>query len=70
VLCAERRAPGMAEDEVGLGDGPNVWGVALFRSLRATGPRSASEQAAYSKYLDERLIARMRVPTARTAPRG
>ena len=37
-----------------LGDGPNVWGVALFRSLRATEPRSASEQAAYSKYLDER----------------
>src|SRR6187200_3583890 len=37
-----------------LGDGPNVWGVALFRSLLATEPRSASEQAAYSKYLDER----------------
>jgi hypothetical protein len=37
-----------------LGDGPNVWGVALFRSLRTTEPRSASEQAAYSKYLDER----------------
>ena len=26
----------------------------LFRSLRATEPRSASEQAAFSKYLDER----------------
>jgi hypothetical protein len=37
-----------------LGDGPNVWRVALFRSLLATEPRSASEQAAYSKYLDER----------------
>jgi len=37
-----------------LGDGPNPWGVALFRSLRETSPRSASEQAAYSKYLDER----------------
>ena len=24
-----------------LGDGPNLWGVALFRSLRATEPRSA-----------------------------
>jgi hypothetical protein len=37
-----------------LGDAPNPWGVALFRSLRETSPRSASEQAAYSKYLDER----------------
>src|SRR3954447_2023524 len=33
---------------------PNRWGVALFESLRSTQPRSASEQAAYSKYLDER----------------
>ena len=37
-----------------LGNAPNAWGAALFRSLRATEPRSASEQAAYSKYLDER----------------
>ena len=32
----------------------NPWGVALFRTLRATDPRSATEQAAYSKYLDQR----------------
>jgi hypothetical protein len=37
-----------------LGNAPNRWGVALFRSLRATQPRSAAEQAAFSKYLDER----------------
>jgi hypothetical protein len=37
-----------------LGNAPNPWGVTLFRSLRATKPRSASEQAAFSKYLDER----------------
>jgi hypothetical protein len=37
-----------------LGNAPNPWGVALFRSPRATQPRSASEQAAFSKYLDER----------------
>ena len=37
-----------------LGNAPNPWGVALFRSLRTTKPRSASEQAAFSKYLDER----------------
>ena len=37
-----------------LADAPNEWGVALFRSLRATEPRSATEQAAFAKYLDER----------------
>jgi hypothetical protein len=37
-----------------LGDGPNAWGVALFRSLRETEPRSPSAQAAFAKYLDER----------------
>jgi hypothetical protein len=36
-------------------DAMNPWGVALFRSLRAVEPRSASEQAAYSKWLDQRL---------------
>jgi hypothetical protein len=33
----------------------NPWGVALFRTLQGTEPRSASEQAAYSKWLDLRL---------------
>jgi hypothetical protein len=37
-----------------LGDTPNPWGVALFNSLRAIEPRSASAQAAFAKYLDER----------------
>jgi hypothetical protein len=37
-----------------LSIGPNAWGVALFRSLLTVEPRSASEQAAYAKYLDER----------------
>src|SRR3954451_8180718 len=36
-------------------DAMNPWGVALFRSLRAVQPRTASEQAAYSKWLDQRL---------------
>jgi hypothetical protein len=38
-----------------LGDAPNPWGVALFRSLRDVEPRTASEQAAYAKWLDQRL---------------
>jgi len=37
-----------------LGDAPNRWGKALFGTLRVTVPRSASAQAAFSKYLDER----------------
>jgi hypothetical protein len=37
-----------------LGNALNPWGVALFRGLRATEPRSASAQAAFSKYLDQR----------------
>ena len=37
-----------------LGDAQNPWGVAVFRSLRGTEPRSPSEQAAFSKYLDQR----------------
>ena len=47
-----REWPGM---EAGtLGDAPNPWGVAIFRSLGATEPRSPSEQTAYAKYLDQR----------------
>ena len=37
-----------------LGDGYNPWGVAMFRILRTAEPRSASEQAAYSTWLDQR----------------
>jgi hypothetical protein len=36
-------------------DAMNPWGVVLFRSLRTVEPRTASEQAAYSKWLDQRL---------------
>ena len=36
-------------------DAMNPWGVALFRSLRGVEPRTASEQAAYAKWLDQRL---------------
>jgi len=37
-----------------LGNAMNPWGVALFRTLRSTEPRSPSEQAAFAKYLDQR----------------
>jgi len=37
-----------------LGDAYNPWGVTMFATLRTTEPRSASEQAAYGKWLDQR----------------
>ena len=37
-----------------LGDIVNPWGVATFRILRTVEPKSASEQAAYAKWLDQR----------------
>jgi hypothetical protein len=37
-----------------LGDTVNPWGVATFRTLKTVEPRTASEQAAYSKWLDQR----------------
>ena len=37
-----------------LTDGYNPWSVAMFRTLRTVEPRSASEQAAYGKWLDQR----------------
>jgi len=36
-------------------DAANPWGVALFRTLRGIEPKTASEQAAYAKWLDQRL---------------
>ena len=35
------------------GDTINPWSIALFRSLELVSPRTASEQAAYSKWLDQ-----------------
>jgi Protein of unknown function (DUF4239) len=36
------------------GDTINPWSAALFQSLRLTDPKSATEQAAYAKWLDQR----------------
>jgi hypothetical protein len=36
-------------------DAMNPWGVALLRTLRTVDPRTPSEQAAYSNWLDQRL---------------
>jgi hypothetical protein len=57
VVCYARAVvydewPRMVSDT--LGDDINPWGVAMFRTLQTTEPRSASEQTAYSKWFDQR----------------
>src|SRR3954453_14946623 len=37
-----------------LTDGYNPWGIAMFAPLKTVEPHSAAEQAAYSKWLDQR----------------
>ena len=37
-----------------IGDTVNPWGVATFRTLKTVEPQSASEQAAFAKWLDQR----------------
>jgi hypothetical protein len=37
-----------------LANGHNPWGIAMFQTLKTVEPRSAVEQAAYSKWLDQR----------------
>jgi hypothetical protein len=36
-----------------LGDNLNAWGVELFRTLKTVEPRTASEQSAYDKWLEQ-----------------
>jgi hypothetical protein len=38
----------------GLGAGHNPWGLTMFRTLQTVEPRTAAEQAAYGKWLDQR----------------
>src|SRR3954465_5241433 len=37
-----------------LGNGYNPWGIAMFQTLKTVDPRTAAEQAAYGKWLDQR----------------
>ena len=37
-----------------LTEGYNLWGVAMFHTLKTVDPHSASQQAAYGKWLDQR----------------
>ena len=55
LLRPRRRPQRVAGDAAtALGDIVNPWGVAMFRTLQTVEPQSASEQAAYSKWFDQR----------------
>ena len=72
LLRAHRRAPGVAADEVGgsATDLVNPWGVAMFRTLLTIEPRTAAEQAAYGKWLDQQSDRRPPGRTGHTAPKA
>jgi hypothetical protein len=56
LICYARSVAGdeWSEMEDGtLGDAVNPWGVELFRTLQGVQPRSATEQSAYDKWLDQ-----------------
>jgi hypothetical protein len=58
LLCYGRSVVGQewpAMENGTQGDTINPWGVALFRTLRAVDPRTPAQQAAYAKWLDQRL---------------
>ena len=56
LICYARTVAGPEWDrmEAGTqGDAINPWGVALFQTLAGVEPRTASEQSAYDKWLDQ-----------------
>ena len=57
LVCYARSVAGVQWDrmEAGtLGDDLNPWSIKLFNTLKRADPRTPTEQAAYSKWLDER----------------
>jgi hypothetical protein len=58
LICYARSVVGVQWDkmEAGtLGEQLNPWSVKLFQTLQRADPKTPTEQAAYSKWLDERL---------------
>jgi hypothetical protein len=56
VVCFARSVVHQEWPELGSDSArvePNPWGVAMFRTVRSVEPRSASEQAAFGKWLDQ-----------------
>jgi hypothetical protein len=57
LVCYGRSVVNQEWPQMAAGKGSNTinpWGAALFQTLRATEPKSPSEQAAYAKWIDQR----------------
>ena len=46
----------------------NPWSLAMFRTLETIDPKTAAEQSAYDRWLDQRATASRRATTGSTAP--
>ena len=58
LACYARSVAGTEWDAMGegrLGDDVNPWGVAMFKTIRAVDPRTAAEQSAYDRWMDQSL---------------
>jgi hypothetical protein len=55
LICYGRAVVDMEWPQLRAGAtlGPNPWGIQLFRTLQSVVPKTAVEQAAYSKWLDQ-----------------
>jgi hypothetical protein len=55
LLCYARSVAGPEWEQLRSGSAKavNPWGLAMFRTVRGVEPKTASEQAAYSKWLDQ-----------------
>ena len=57
LVCYARSVVGVQWDKMQdgtLGDNLNPWSIKLFKTLKDVDPQTATEEAAYSKWLDER----------------
>jgi hypothetical protein len=58
LSCYARSVAGTEWEAMGegrLGDAVNPWGVAMFKTVRQVDPRTAAEQSAYDRWMDQTL---------------
>jgi hypothetical protein len=56
LICYARSVAGVEWDAMAegkLGDSINPWGVAMFHTMSAVDPKSATEQSAYDRWMDQ-----------------
>jgi hypothetical protein len=56
LTCYARSVAGIEWDAMGngtLGDAINPWGAAMFQTIRQVDPRTATEQSAYDRWMDQ-----------------